>query len=690
MAATERWISSVPRFFHAEWGGDSHAGRHSEEPEKFLGTVATGEGTAEVGKAYKATGGKTRASKDGDWSESYIINLFDWHLQEQETMTNLTGAAQWIFKDFSTPLRPENPVPRVNQKGLLQRDGKLKESYYVFQSYWAEKPMLHFYGHTWPVRWGKPGEEKLVKVFSNCREVELFVNGGSVGKKQRNSADFPAAGLRWMVKLNNGKNTLRAVAAGLTDEVTIEYQTATWGKPAQLTLNQVDGVNAVEVRAFDKDGVPCLDAANTVRFGIAGDGRLLDDLGRAGGSRVVQLANGRAGISLQLTGPKVVVSVSSEGLETQFLTVTNQTTLDVAAIDRDRILKAAADALAMQPVTITAFHAKLNEGGANDFYSNGDYWWPDPTKPDGLPYIQRDGESNPDNFLQHRLAVRDLRDAVAELAAAHQIAGKDQYAQKAAELLRVFFLDETTRMNPHLKYAQAIPGKSPGRGIGIIDALHLAEVPMAVAVLQKSPSFPLAVLAGLKKWFAELSDWMITSKNGQEEASAKNNHAVAYWLQMASFARFTGDEAKLKECRRQFKEVFVPNQMAADGSFPAELKRTKPYAYSIFQLDNMTTLCQLLSTADDNLWEFELPDGRGIRKSVAYLYPFLADKPKWPLKPDVQAWESWPARQPCLLFAGLAFNEIRYLDLWKKLPPDPTDSEVRRNIAITQPFLWLP
>jgi beta-galactosidase len=691
-ASAEKWIANAPRFFHAEWGGDSLAGRHSEEPEKFLGVVATGEGVAEIGKAYKSAGGKPRASKDGDWSESYIINLFDWHLHEQQTMTNLTGAAQWIFKDFATPLRPENPIPKVNEKGVVARDGTPKESYYVFQSYWAEKPMLHIYGHTWPVRWGKPGEAKLVKVFSNCREVELFVNGVSAGSKQRDSADFPAAGLRWMVKFNEGTNIVRAVCGKLSDEIAFEYQTAPWGRPASLALNEVarsNDVHTVEVRAFDKSGVPCLDAANIVRFGMTGDGRLLDDLGTAGGSRVIQLANGRARISLQRTGPKAVVSVASEGMETQFLSVTNASTLNVAAIDRERILKTANAALAMPPITITAFRAKLSAGGPNDFYSNGDYWWPDPTKPDGLPYLQRDGQSNPDNFSQHRLAVRDLRDAVAALAAAYKITGDDQYVKKSVELLRVFFLDETTRMNPHLKYAQAIPGKSPGRGIGIIDALHLAEVPMAIAAMQKSPAFPPEAVAGLKKWFADLSEWMMTSKNGQEEAVAKNNHAVAYWLQIACFARLTGDEAKLAECRGQFKEVFVPNQMAEDGSFPAELKRTKPYAYSIFQLDNMTTLCQVLSTPDDDLWMFALPDGRGIRKAVAYLYPFLADKSKWPLQPDVQAWDGWPSRQPCLLFAGLAFNDAAYLGLWKKLRPDPTDSEVRRNIAITQPILWL-
>ena len=182
---------------------------------------------------------------------------------------------------------------------------------------------------------------------------------------------------------------------------------------------------------------------------------------------------------------------------------------------------------------------------------------------------------------------------------------------------------------------------------------------------------------------------MITSKNGKEEAAAKNNHSVAFWLQAAVFASFTGDESRLEECRKKFKEVFLPNQMAPDGSFPLELKRTKPYAYSIFQLDNMTTLCRVLSTPQENLWNFELPDGRSIRKAVAYLEPYLADKTSWPLKPDVMAWEGWPTRQSSLLFAGIAYNEPKYLDLWMKLHPDPNNEEIQRNIAITQPILWL-
>lgn len=363
--------------------------------------------------------------------------------------------------------------------------------------------------------------------------------------------------------------------------------------------------------------------------------------------------------------------------------------IDVAAIDRGRILKAADAALELKPITITKYRAKLSKGGPNDFYSEADYFWPDPTKPDGLPYINHDGKSNPNLFSEHRMAMRDLRDAVAALAAAYEITGEDRYATKAAVLLRVFFLNPKTRMNPNLQYAQAVPGASSGRSWGIIDGLHLIEIPPAITAMEKSPAFTPELVTGLKQWFQEMADWMVTSKNGRAEAAAKNNHSVAFWLQIACYARFTGDEAKLAECRRQFKEVFVPKQMAENGSFPLELARTKPYGYSIFQLDNMVTLCQVLSTPSDDLWKFELPDGRGIRKAFAYLYPFLADKSKWPLKPDVQAWNSWPARQPGLLFAGLALDEPKYLELWKKLPADPTDPEVRRNIAITQPILWI-
>jgi len=363
--------------------------------------------------------------------------------------------------------------------------------------------------------------------------------------------------------------------------------------------------------------------------------------------------------------------------------------LDVAVIDHDRILKAADAAFRLEPVAITASRSKLSEGGPHDFYSNGDYWWPNPNTTNGLPYVQRDGQTNPGNLVAHRQAIRQLSDAVAALGAAYKISGDDRYARKAAELLKVFFLDDATRMKPNLQYAQAIPGVSPGRGTGIIDTLHLVEIPKAAEAMEKSRAFTPEISNGLKKWFADYVAWMTTSKNGRDEANAGNNHAVAFWLQVAVFAEYTGDANNLAECRRRYTEVFIPKQMTNDGSFPAELRRTKPYGYSIFQLDNMVTLCQVLSARDHDLWNFTLPDGRSIHRAVEFMYPYLADKSKWPHTPDVNAWEGWPARQPSLLFAGLAFKDSRYLDLWQKLPPDPADEEVRRNIAITQPILWI-
>lgn len=368
------------------------------------------------------------------------------------------------------------------------------------------------------------------------------------------------------------------------------------------------------------------------------------------------------------------------------------TTLDVAGIDRDRILAAASNTLTLEPLTITRYHAKLSTGGPHDYYSNGDYWWPNPDTTNGLPYVQRDGQTDPANFNEDRDCVRKLDSAVAVLGAAYKITGDDRYAGKAAELLRVFFLDPDTLMNPNLQYSQAIPGVSTGRGIGIIDTLHIIDIPRAVEVMQKSPAFPPDVAAGLKKWFADYVTWMRTSKNGNDEANAANNHSVAYWLQVAVFAQFTGDAQDLADCREHFKNVFLPKQMAPDGSFPRELARTKPYGYSSFQTDNMAMLCEVLSTPQDNLWQFQLPDGRGMRKGIEFMYPYWADKNKWLAdgrRKDIQAWDGWPARQSALLFGGLAYGDQKYLDLWSKLPADPRNEEVRRNLAITQPVLWV-
>jgi beta-galactosidase len=322
-AYTEKEAAAVDRMLHMEWGGDSHAGRHSEDPDSVIARIAAGQGVEEKDRAYLLTGGEARASRDGDWSESYICNLFDWHLKEQESMEWLAGAAQWIFKDFSTPARPDNPVPRMNQKGLLERDLTPKESYYVFQSYWAEKPMAHIYGHSWPIRWGQPAESKMVKVYSNCPAAELFVNGKSQGVKQRDSRDFPAAGLRWQVAFQPGENRVRVVArkAGVevTDEIGFRYQTEKWDKPAQLAVEETGRAGATVTllaRLLDAKGLPCLDARNVIRFKLAGDGELIQNLGTTSGSRQLQMSNGRAVARVRLAKGEAVLSAAVQGVPT--------------------------------------------------------------------------------------------------------------------------------------------------------------------------------------------------------------------------------------------------------------------------------------------------------------------------------------------------------------------------------------
>lgn len=326
---SEKEFDQVNHFLHVEWGGDSHARRHSEIPDQGLSDVMRSTTADERAGDASLFGGPSRVSKDGDWSESYIVNLIDWHLKEQETMPWLTGTAYWPFKDFSTPIRPENPVPYVNQKGVVERNFNKKESFYVFQSYWTEEPIVHIYGHNWPIRWGKPGQERMVKVFSNCDEAELFVNGKSYGIRKRNSQDFPAAGLHWMVPYNVGENKIEVVAKkGKTivkDAITQVYQTEEWGKPTQVSLEVIEQKgDSVVVEAYlrDDNGIKCLDARDYINFQSLGDGYLIVDQGTSDGSSRLQAYNGRARITFVRTGPKAVVSVHADNIGTAILDLT--------------------------------------------------------------------------------------------------------------------------------------------------------------------------------------------------------------------------------------------------------------------------------------------------------------------------------------------------------------------------------
>jgi len=355
---------------------------------------------------------------------------------------------------------------------------------------------------------------------------------------------------------------------------------------------------------------------------------------------------------------------------------------------KKQILTEAAWAMQQEPITVTASFCAKSAGGKHDFFSEADYFWPDPKNPNG-PYIDRDGMTNPDNFVEHRKAMIRFSKIIGALASAYKITGDEKYVKQAVIHLKAWFINSETLMNPNLLYAQAVKGKFTGRNYGIIDSIHLMEVAQGVIVMENARAMDGETAAGVKKWFAEYTNWLMTSKPGIQEELTKNNHSTCWAMQVASFAKLCNNQAVLDSMRVRYKTILLPNQMGTDGSFPLEMSRTKPYGYSIFNLDAMTMLCQILSTPQDNLWDFGTPDGKSIKKGINYLYPFIADKSKWILKPDVMYWDSWPVAQPFLLFGANAYNENTWFLTWKKLDHNPQVEEVIRNLPVRHPLIWM-
>jgi hypothetical protein len=380
---------------------------------------------------------------------------------------------------------------------------------------------------------------------------------------------------------------------------------------------------------------------------------------------------------------------------------------DLATHEKPRLVRNADAALRVEVRTIVAARNPRSAGGLHDFSSEGDYWWPDPKNPDG-PYIQRDGLTNPDNFVAHRQYLLGFVRSFGSLAAAYRVTHDERYAARAVAHLAAWFVTPETRMNPSLEYSQAIKGRFTGRGIGVIDTVHLAEVALGVEALRGSRALTPAIAAGVVGWFRAYHTWIREHKYGSDESKAENNHGTCWALQAACFAHLIGDESSLADCRRRFREILLPNQLAADGSFPREMVRTKPYGYAIFNTDVMTALAVVLSTDRENFITWALPDGRSLAQGIGFLAPYIADKQAWlrqvkkparptapqaestaPIQPDVMYWDDWPVRQPCLIFGALTLGRADWLETWKRLNPDPSVEEIVRNFPIREPVLWV-
>ncbi len=341
-------------------------------------------------------------------------------------------------------------------------------------------------------------------------------------------------------------------------------------------------------------------------------------------------------------------------------------TVKARVADGDSALKPAVDrlrdeadaALAAGPFSVTFSGPIPPSGDIHDYMSVGPYWWPDPKKEDGLPYIRRDGRVNPE-YHEHDTAPRSkMCNAVVTLALAYYLTDHEPYAKHAAKLLRVWFLDGETRMNPNLQYGQAIPGRCTGRGIGIIETLHFVKVVDAVGMLAGAEAWTEDDQKALQAWFAEYLDWTLESRYGRDEAATKNNHGTWYDAQVASYALFVGRDDVARRILREAAEKRIARQIEPDGRQPHELARTKSFSYSVMNLSGMFTLSTLGDRVGVDLWNFQTADGRSIRKALDWLATFASGEAKW--KHEQISGLHPEGLYPLLRRAAIAYDEPGY------------------------------
>ncbi len=289
-------------FIHMEYGGSSHVGRHTEQPITGDGIVNPDDWEEAINQVEVAN-----VAQSGDWSENYVVDLFDWHLRVSEKQDQFVGNAQWAFKDFGTPLRPENDIPYINQKGLADRAGNPKDSYYVFKSYWSDEPFIYIESHSWTERSGPKGKLRNVNIYSNLEKVELSVNGVSLGTKVRDENNFPACGLNWDVAFLEGNNELLAIGLDkegneVKDLLNIKYSYERAGAPAEIALTckeMKNGNYLVSAIARDENGRRCLDYEERVYFQCLSGGTVIRNQGTPIGSESIRMANGKASIEVK-------------------------------------------------------------------------------------------------------------------------------------------------------------------------------------------------------------------------------------------------------------------------------------------------------------------------------------------------------------------------------------------------------
>ncbi len=298
------------------------------------------------------------------------------------------------------------------------------------------------------------------------------------------------------------------------------------------------------------------------------------------------------------------------------------------------LIKDADKAMTAGPWSVVDKTKTPPSGDPHDYMSIAPYFWPDPAKADGLPYINRDGEVNPERATPayDRVRLGDMASAVQTLSLAYYFSGDRKYADRAAVILRAWFLDPATRMNPNLNFAQGIPGKTPGRSFGIIDTAELLPVVDSIILLQPSGALSAAQTAGLRKWFGDLSDWFETSDAGRAEYAAKNNHAIWFDLQYSDYALFSGKTNQAFGMIVPFAQARMATQFAADGSLPQELARTRSFHYSTWTMQAVYDMARLGECVGIDLWSYQSADGKSLRKNTDFLARYAGHEDQWTWK----------------------------------------------------------
>ena len=392
--------------------------------------------------------------------------------------------------------------------------------------------------------------------------------------------------------------------------------------------------------------------------------------------------------------PAALLSQTSSGSSTR---------PDVATIDHDRILSAATRYLELKPTPLTDLTSPRSPGSPHDYYSEAARATDD-NAPPAEPL-----------FTAHRDALFQLGLTVPALAAAFTITNEARYVDQALRHLRAWFIEPATRMAPALNYAQVLtpgstapprlPGASApatGRYEGLVEALPLAEIAQAIPFLAASPALTDSDIAALHKWFGDYLNWLTAEELAGARLPAlardsRDHHGTSWMLQVCAFSTFAAPESSaprsetsaLTQLRHRYRSTLLRAQLAANGTFPRELTSPNAFRDSLFNLDMLATVCQLLTTRFDSVWDYELQDGPGMRSAIAFHYPFIVDRKLWPYRADAQHFDELPGRRPSLLFCARAYQRPEYAETWKKLPPDPPSLDVLRTIPLHQPLLWV-